>query len=123
MDEQVVNSEAVEVDPNAPELPSEEALQEASAADEIAEFRERFEREMADLRAQNQATEQRLRDTQAWANQRHMAALAAETAQQVVRANQPRPEPPRPPRLSAEEKEAIYTDPDLLERLVEEKIT
>lgn len=104
------------------ELPSEEALQEASTADEIAELRARLDQQAEEARRNQQVLEQRLRDTQAWANQRNMAALAAETAQQVVRANQPRPEAPRPPRFTAEDREEIYTNPERLEQLMEQKI-
>lgn len=124
MDE-LENMAAMQAGAEGQELPSEEALQDQADAAELAERVEQYEREMEGLRARAEQAEARQRDAQTWGNNERMARLAVEAANAAVdrRVGGPgRQEAPRPPKLTAEEQEEVYTNPALLERFVEQKI-
>jgi hypothetical protein len=124
MDE-LENMAAMQANAGGQEPPSEEALQEQADAAELADRVEQYERENEALRLRAEQTEARLRDTQAWGNNERMARLAVEAANAAVDrrvGGQGRPEPPKPPKLTPEEQEEVYTNPALLERFVEQKI-
>ncbi len=107
-------------------LPSEEALQAKDEASELARYREEKDREIEELRRGQAILDQRLRDTQAWGNNQNLARIAAEAAANAVDGREDRrareANRPQAPRFSDEEKEAIYVDPDLLERKINEKV-
>lgn len=112
-----------------PELPPddgalpEQAEPESDLAERLAaaeSAREQAEREREEARQAAEVAERRMRDSHASWQQMNMAKMAAEAAAQVFdrykQKDQPQPEPPRAPMLTPEQKEEIYSDPDLLER-------
>lgn len=114
-------------------LPGHPSAEEATAEDQLdlAEELARRDEEAERLRQDMARLEQRLHDTQAWANNNNMARIAAEAAAAAVTSGINRQEQGRRqeeqaraqvPRLTAAEKEAILADPDLLESVMERKI-
>lgn len=120
---------AMEAD-TLPGHPSEEAPESEEQLD-LAEELVGRDKEAERLRQDMARLEQRLHDTQQWANNNNMARIAAEAAAAAVTSSINRQEQGRRqeeqqraqvPRLTATEKEAILADPDLLESVMERKI-
>jgi len=109
--------------------PAEAAPDDGDQLDLETELARRDE-DSAALRQQLSQLEQRLRDTQRWAQDNNQARLAAEAAASAVTAALNRQDQGRRqeeaaraqvPRLTQAEKEAILADPDLLEEAINRK--